>query len=103
VNNPAEAIALLEEHPGVTVSEPRDVEMAGLPGLEVEVAFERDNTHVMRVAEGDLGFGPQSDLRLTYLETDAGLLVIGLNAPVGTLADAKRLTRDVWESISIGP
>jgi hypothetical protein len=57
----------------------------------------------MRVAEGDLGFGPQSDLRLTYMEADAGLLVIGLTSPVDALAEAEPLTREVWDSISIGP
>jgi hypothetical protein len=57
----------------------------------------------MRVAEGDLGFGPQSDLRLTYMEADAGLLVIGLTSPVDALAEAEQLTREVWDSISIGP
>jgi hypothetical protein len=102
VSDPARVIALLAEHPGVTVSEPRAVEIDGLPGLEVEASFGRDNTHVMRVSEGDIGFGPQNDIRLTNIGTDEGLLVIGLNAPAGNLAEAERLTEEVRASIHIG-
>ena len=102
VTEPTVAISMLEEHPGVTVSEPRAMDVDGFPGLEVDAAFARDNTHVMRVSEGDIGFGPQNDVRLTYVETDAGLLVIGLNAPAGNLNEAERLSEDVRASIRIG-
>ena len=99
---PEEAIAALDEHPGVTAGNPRAVEVDGIEGLEVEVEFAIDDTHIMRVEQGDIGFGPQTSLRLAYLLTDAGVLVIGLNAPAGQLEEAERLSADVLASIQIG-
>jgi hypothetical protein len=74
---PAEAIELLADHDGTTLSAPRSVEIGGLSGLEVDADFEIDNTHVIRVSGGNIGFGPTSDLRLAVLEADEGLLVRG--------------------------
>ena len=99
---PEEAIAILDEHPGVSASTPRPIEVDGMEGLEVVAEFAIDDTHVMRVEQGDIGFGPQTSLRLAYLVTDAGVLVIGLNAPAGQLEEAERLSEGVWASIRIG-
>ena len=77
------------------------VEIGGLSGLEVDAAFEIDNTHVIRVSAGNIGFGPTADVRLAVLEADEGLLVIGLNAPVGHMDDAEELTQSVRDSITI--
>jgi hypothetical protein len=98
-----EAIGLLGHHEGVTVSDSRPVEVDGVAGLEVDVTLDVDNTHVYRVADGLIGFGPQTDVRLAYLEADAGLLVIGLNFPAGTMQQAEELAEPVIESIQIGP
>ena len=49
----------------------------------------------------NIGFGPTSDVRLAVLEADEGLLVIGLNAPVGHMAEAEELTQSVRDSITI--
>ena len=88
-------------HDGATVSEPRPVEIGGLSGLEVDASYAIDNTHVIRVSGGNIGFGPTSDLRLAVLEADEGLLVIALNAPAGHMAEAEELTQAVRESIRI--
>ena len=69
---PQEAIELLADHDGTTLSEPRPVQIGGLSGLEVDADFEIDNTHVIRVSGGDIGFGPSSDVRLAVLEADDG-------------------------------
>jgi hypothetical protein len=98
---PEEAIELLGAHDGATLSEPREVEIAGLSGLEVDASYVNENTHVIRVSAGNIGFGPTSDLHLAVLETDEGLLVIGLNAPVGHMAEAEQLTQSVRDSITI--
>ena len=55
---PEEAIELLADHDGATLSEPRPVQIGGLSGLEVDADFEIDNTHVIRVSGGNIGFGP---------------------------------------------
>ncbi|HEX5579812.1 MAG TPA: hypothetical protein VFY43_09115 [Candidatus Limnocylindria bacterium] len=98
---PQEAIALLGAHAGTTLTEPRVVEIGGLSGLEVDAEFAIDDTHVIRVSGGNIGFGPNSDVRLAFLEADAGLLVIGLAAPAGRMAEAEELTQAVRDSISI--
>jgi hypothetical protein len=98
---PQEAIELLADHEGTTLSEPRPVQIGGLSGLEVDADFEIDNTHVIRVSGGNIGFGPTSDVRLTVLEADEGLLVIGLNAPAGHMAEAEELTQTLRDSITI--
>lgn len=98
----ADAIAMLQEHDGVTVSTPRRVVVDGVTGLQVDAEFAIDNTHIMRVEDGLIGFGPTTDVRLAYLETDEGVLVIGLNAPAGRMEEAERLSEDVWASIRIG-
>ena len=98
---PEEAMRLLGHHDGTTLSEPRPVEVGGLSGLEVDADFEFDNTHVIRVSGGDIGFGPTSDVRLAVLEADEGLLVIGLTAPAGQMAEADELTQTVRDSIQI--
>ena len=83
------------------ISEPRQVEIGGLSGLEVDASYANENTHVIRMSAGNIGFGPTSDLRLAVLEADEGLLVIGLNAPVGHMAEAEELTQSVRDSITI--
>ena len=98
---PREAIELLADHEGTTVSEPRAVEIGGRSGLEVDADFAIDNTHVIRVSGGDIGFGPSSDVRLAVLEADAGLLVIGLVAPAGHMEEAEETTQAVRDSITI--
>ncbi len=92
---------LLADHDGTTLSEPRPVQIGGLSGLEVDADFEIDNTHVIRVSGGDIGFGPNSDVRLAVLEADDGLLVIGLTAPAGHMNEAEELTQSVRDSITI--
>jgi hypothetical protein len=99
--SPQEAIELLADHDGTTLSEPRPVQIAGLSGLEVDADFEIDNTHVMRVSAGNIGFGPNSDVRLAVLEADDGLLVIGLVAPAGLMDEAEELTQSVRDSVTI--
>ena len=98
---PQEAIEILADHDGTTLSEPRRVQIGGLSGLEVDADFEIDNTHVIRVSGGDIGFGPNSDVRLAILEADDGLLVIGLAAPAGHMDEAEVLTQSVRDSITI--
>ena len=98
---PQEAIELLADHDGTTLSEPRPVQIGGLSGLEVDADFEIDNTHVIRVSGGDIGFGPNSDVRLAVLEADDGLLVIGLVAPTGHMDEAEEITQSVRDSITI--
>jgi len=98
---PAEAIELLADHDGTTLSEPRPVQIGGLSGLEVDADFEIDNTHVIRVSGGNIGFGPSSDVRLAVLEADEGLVVIGLTAAAGHMAEAEELTQSVRDSITI--
>jgi len=98
---PAEAIELLADHDGTTLSEPRPVHIGGLSGLEVDADFEIDNTHVIRVSGGNIGFGPNNDVRLAVLEADDGLLVIGLVAPAGHMDEAEELTQSVRDSITI--
>ena len=98
---PEAAIELLADHDGTTLSEPRPVEIGRLSGLEVDADFEIDNTHVIRVSGGNIGFGPNSDIRLAVLEADEGLLVIGLSAPTGHMARAELLTQSVRDSITI--
>ena len=98
---PREAIELLADHDGTTLSEPRPVQIGGLSGLEVDANFEIDNTHVIRVSGGDIGFGPNSDVRLAVLEADDGLLVIGLVAPTGHMDEAEEITKRVRDSIAI--
>lgn len=99
--SPQEAIGLLAAHDGATVSEPRPVEIGGLPGLEVDASYAIDNTHVIRVSGGNIGFGPSNELRLAVLEAGEGLLVIVLNCPAGHMAQAEELTQAVRESIRI--
>lgn len=96
-----EAIETFAAHEGATISAPRAVEIGGLEGLEVDAHFEIDDTHVIRVSGGDIGFGPNSDIRLAVLEADGGLLVIGLSAPAGRMAQAEELTEPVRDSIII--
>ena len=96
-----EAIELLADHDGATLSEPRPVEIGGLSGLEVDASYEIENTHVIRVSAGNIGFGPTSDVRLAVLEADGGLLVIGLVAPTGHMDEAEELTQSVRDSIAI--
>ena len=98
---PQEAIELLGAHDGATLSEPRPVEIGGLSGLEVDASYAIDNSHVIRVSGGNIGFGPSNELRLAVLEAGEGLLVIALNAPAGHMAQAEELTQAVRESIRI--
>jgi hypothetical protein len=98
---PQEAMELLGDHEGTTLSDPREVEIGGLSGLEVDADFAIDNTHVIRVSGGDIGFGPTSDVRLAVLEADEGLLVIGLVAPAGLMQEAEDMTQSVRDSITI--
>jgi hypothetical protein len=98
---PQEAIELLGAHDCATLSEPRPVEIGGLSGLAVDASYAIDDTHVVRVSGGDIGFGPNSDLRFAVLEADEGLLVIALNAPAGHMAEAEELTESVRESIRV--
>jgi len=98
---PEEAIELLGDHEGVTLSDPRPVEIGGLSGLEVDASYAIDDTHVIRVSVGNIGFGPTGDVRLAVLEVDDGLLVIGLTAPAGKMSEAEELTRSVRDSIAI--
>jgi len=98
---PAEAIELLANHDGTTLSEPRRVQIGRLSGLEGDADFEIDNTHVIRVSGGNIGFGPSSDVRLAVLEADEGLVVIGLTAAAGHMAEAEELTQSVRDSITI--
>jgi hypothetical protein len=98
---PQEAIELIGALEGVTLSEPRDVDIGGLTGQEVDAEFAVDNTHVIRVSGGNIGFGPNSDVRLAFLEADDGLLVIGLAAPDGFMGEAEELTRSIRDSITI--
>jgi hypothetical protein len=98
---PQQAIVLLADHEGTTLSEPRPVEIGGLSGMEVDADFAIDNTHVIRVSGGDIGFGPTNDVRLAVLEADQGLLVIGLVAPSGRIEAAEALTQPVRDSIRI--
>lgn len=96
-----EAIELLAAHAGAAISEPRVVQIGGLAGLEVDAHFDIDDTHIIRVSGGNIGFGPNSDIRLAVLEADRGLLVIGLSAPAGRMAEAEELTESVRDSIRI--
>jgi hypothetical protein len=100
--SPEEAIDLLGHYEGVSISEARAMEIDGIAGVEVDVTFDVDNTHVIRVTDGLIGFGPQTDVRLAYLEVDGELLVIGLNVPAGSLEDSEELAQPVLESIQIG-
>lgn len=102
VTSAEDAIAMLAQHEGATVSAPRAVVIDGVAGLQVDAEFAIDNTHVMRVEDGLIGFGPTTDVRLAYLETEEGVLVIGLNAPAARMGEAERLSEDVWASIRIG-
>lgn len=99
---PEEAIQLLSHHEGVSVSDARSVEVDSIGGLQVDVTFEVDNTHVFRVTDGLIGFGPQTDVRLSYLEVSGSLLVIGLNVPAGTMEQSEELAKPVMESVQIG-
>jgi hypothetical protein len=96
-----EAIELLAAHEGATISQPRVAQIGGLAGLEVDAHFDIDDTHIIRVSGGNIGFGPNSDIRLAVLEADRGLLVIGLVAPAGRMAQAEELTESVRDSIVI--
>ena len=98
---PREAIDLLSALEGVTLSEPRAVEIGVLSGQEVDAEFAIDDTHIIRVSGGNIGFGPNSDVRLTFLEADDGLLVIGLAAPDGSMDEAEELTQSVRDSIAV--
>src|SRR5262245_3921525 len=98
---PREAIELIGALEGVTLSEPHEIEIGGLSGLEVDADFAIDDTHVIRVSGGNIGFGPNGDIRLAFLEADEGLLVIGLSAPAGFMDEALDATRSVRESIEI--
>jgi hypothetical protein len=98
---PQDAIELMADHEGTSLSEPRPVEIGGRSGLEVDADFEIDNTHVMRVSDGDIGFGPTNDVRLAVLEADDGVLVIGLIAPEDQMDEAEALTQAVRDSIRI--
>lgn len=96
------ALAVLEEHAGVTLSRPRQVQVGGLTGTQVDAEFSVENTHVMRVEDGLIGIGPTNDFRVAYFDTHDGVLVIALIAPAGTMAQAERLTQPVVDSIVIG-
>jgi len=98
---PHEAIERLADHAGTTLSEASPVEIGGLSGLEVDADFAVDNTHVIRVSGGNIGFGPTSDVRLAVLQADDGLLVVGLTAPRGHMDEAEALTQSVRDSITI--
>jgi hypothetical protein len=67
----------------------------------VDASYATDNTHVIRVSGGSIGFGPSSDLRLAVLQADEGLLVIALNAQAGHMGEAEELTESVRDSITI--
>ena len=101
--SPDEAIDLLAHYEGVSLSGSRAVEIGGVAGAQMDVSFDVDNTHLFQVTDGLIGFGPQTDVRLAYLEVDGDLLVIALNVPAGTLAQSEELTRPVMESVEIGP
>ena len=98
---PEEAIAALEAHDALTVSEPRDVEMGGIAGLEVDVASSVENTHVIRTAEGNLGIGPGNHARFTFLPNAGDVLVFVLLAPTGEMDEALRLTESIRASVRI--
>jgi hypothetical protein len=105
--SPEEAIDLLGHYEGVSATDRRAAEIDGIRGLRVDltfdVTFEVDNTHVFRVTDGLIGFGPQTNVRLTYLEVADSLLVIGLNVPAGTMEQSEVLAWPVMESVQIGP
>jgi hypothetical protein len=96
------ALAVLEDHSGVTLSEPRQVQIGGMTGTQVDAEFTAGNTHIMRVEDGLIGIGPTNDFRVAYFDTDDGVLVVALIAPAGTMAEAERLTQPVVDSIVIG-
>ena len=101
--SPEEAIGLLGHYEGVSVSDTRATEIGGVSGLEVDVTFGIDNTHVFQVTDGLIGYGPQTIVRLTYLDVAGVLLVIALNVPEGTMEQSVELARPVMESVQIGP
>ena len=98
---PQDAVALLEQNPGLEVSEPQPVEVAGLSGLEVDLFAPHDDTQVLGGEQDLLGIGPGNDIRLAFLPEEDGVLVVGLITPTGEMDAFAAEAQPVLASISI--
>lgn len=101
-NDPRHAIALLHENERLTVSMERVAYIGGVAGVQVDVSADREDSHLLGGEEGLLGIGPSDDLRLTFLQADGGVLVIGLVCPAGQMDTWVAEARPVLASVTIG-
>jgi hypothetical protein len=101
-DDPRDAIALLHQNDRLTVSMERSAYIGGMPGIQVDVSADREDSHILGGDEGLLGIGPEDDLTLTFLQVRDGVLVIGLICPAGQMDAWAMEARPVLASITIG-
>ena len=78
---PEDAVALLRQNDGLSIIDEQPVRMAGHDGIQVDVVAAHEETQVLGERGALLSIGPDTDLRLTFLPADGGILVIGVLRP----------------------
>lgn len=78
---PEEAVALIRQNDGLSIIDEQPVRRMGLDGIQVDVVAVHEETQVLGEGGALLSIGPDTDLRLTFLPADGGILVIGVLRP----------------------
>ena len=79
--SPEEAVALLRQNEGLSIISQQAVHLAGQDGIQVDVVATHEATQVLGERGALLSIDPDTDLRLTFLPADGGILVIGVLRP----------------------
>jgi hypothetical protein len=98
---PQEAVELVAQNPGLTVSESNPMEVDGYAGLRVDLAAAQEDTQVLAAERPLLGIGPDVDVRLAFFSVEDGILVIGLISPKGKLEETVERLQPILDSIWI--
>jgi hypothetical protein len=98
---PEEAVDLVGQNPGLTVSGSEPIEVDGYHGLQVDVSAAEEDTQVLAGERPLLRIGPTDDARLAFFAVQEGILVIGIISPARQMADAAEMVQPIIDSIWI--
>jgi hypothetical protein len=104
-----EAAANVAERPNLTVSQPEDVTIDGVPGIHLVVeTTDPANTSppvfrpVIRLTPGDVSIASARRLDLSLLDVDGQVLAVMVGGSIAKWDRALRLATPVIESVQIG-
>jgi hypothetical protein len=100
-NTPREAVDLVTQNPGLTVSEPEPITVDGYEGQRVDVSAAEEDTQILAAERPLLGIGPTDDLRLAFFAVEDGILVIGYISPAGRMAETAETLQPLLATVRI--